>query len=67
MLLGSEAVDMVIVTKDKICEICFTNSDDGTCFESFPAVAPRITAIHEMLNGKMFAEEKKLPFMMFGA
>lgn len=67
VLLGKTSVDFVIVTKDKICEICFTHHDEGTWFESYAGVDSRITAIHEMLNGKKFAEEKKPAFMSFGA
>lgn len=53
-----------IITKDKICTICFAQ-DNQPLEEVSACLALREKSIFEMLNGKKFAEEKKL--FLFGS
>lgn len=59
---------MLIITEDKICEICFTTEPEATWYEGFSQspdskLSSRIRSIYEMMNGDKFTEEKVLPFM----
>jgi hypothetical protein len=60
---------MVIITETKVCQIIFTNQEGANTWTDSSngdesTLEQRIKDIHEMLNGKKFAVEKKPLFMM---
>jgi len=60
---------MVIIDQTKVCQITFTNQEGANTWTDSSSgeegvLEQRIKDIHEMLNGKKFAVEKKPLFMM---